>query len=224
MTLTSERTVGEIATAHPLATRVFARHGIDFCCGGGKALGAACAARGLDPAVVLAEIARETAPPGATADRWDAAPLPDLLAHIVETFHRPLDTELPRLVAMADKVLAVHHDKDPGMLAGMRDTVVALRDELEPHMQKEERILFPLIAAGHGPQAAPPVAVMRAEHDAVASLLGRLRALTRGYAVPAEACNTWRALWHGLAALERDLYAHIHLENNVLFPRALAGD
>ena len=172
---------------------------------------------------MLAEIARETAPAGAPEARWDTAPLAELIAHIVETYHRPLDLELPRLDAMAEKVLAVHHDKDPEMLAGVRETVQALRADLEPHLQKEERILFPLILAGHGAAAAPPVSVMRAEHDAVGALLARLRALTRGYAVPAEACNTWRALWHGCAALERDLHAHIHLENNVLFPRALAG-
>jgi regulator of cell morphogenesis and NO signaling len=122
---------------------------------------------------------------------------------------------------MARKVLEVHRDKEPEMLTELLSVVLGLKADLEPHMMKEEMILFPMIEGGRGSMADGPIAVMREEHDLVGTTLKRLRELTRDYEVPAQACNTWRALWHGLAALERELHEHIHLENNILFPRAL---
>jgi len=221
----TETTVGELAVEHPLATRVFARHGIDFCCGGGEPLGAVCVRRSLDIAALLAEIERELAPAGGSgaARRWDQAPLPDLIDHLLATYHRPLDEELPRLAQMARKVHEVHGSKDPALFAELLAVYLGLKAELDQHMMKEEQILFPMIRAGQGAMAMGPIAVMEQEHVDAGSALARLRELTGGYAVPEEACNTWRALWHGLEALERDLHEHIHLENNVLFPRALAG-
>ncbi|MHC4959094.1 MAG: iron-sulfur cluster repair di-iron protein [Planctomycetota bacterium] len=223
MSITSETTVGRLATEHPLATRVFARHGIDYCCGGGRPLAEACDAKGLDTDTVLAEIRKELEAPDATEQRWDEAPLGDLIDHILETYHRPLDEELPRLDAMARKVHAVHGDKDPERLAGIESVFAGLKAELEQHMAKEEQILFPMIRQGQGAMAGGPVSVMEHEHDSAGAALRRLRELTNGYEVPEGACNTWRALWHGLAALETSLHQHIHLENNILFPRALAG-
>ena len=93
--------------------------------------------------------------------------------------------------------------------------------ELIDHMAKEEQILFPMIRRGEGASADGPVTMMLHEHDDAGAALKRLRELTNNYEVPAEACNTWRALWHGLAALEDDMHRHIHLENNILFPTAL---
>jgi regulator of cell morphogenesis and NO signaling len=209
--------VGTIATEQPLATRVFARHGIDFCCGGGQPLADACRARGLDPAVVLREIAAETAPAGRRMTRWRDEPVEALVDHLLAEFHAPLWAELPRLDAMAAKVLDVHGAKAPEQLGAVRELVTALRADLEPHMQKEEQVLFPMIRRGRVPDG--PIAVMEAEHEAVGALLVRLREVTDQFRVPAGACNTWRALWAGLEALERDLHEHIHLENNVLFPR-----
>jgi regulator of cell morphogenesis and NO signaling len=124
---------------------------------------------------------------------------------------------------MARKVLDVHHDKAPEMLSELVDVYVALKVELEQHMAKEEQILFPMIQQGRGSMAEGPVFVMHQEHEEAGRALARLRSLTNDYTVPEEACNTWRALWHRLAALEVSLHEHIHLENNVLFPRALAG-
>ena len=221
MTIDRERTVGELAVEHPLATRVFARHGIDFCCGGGKPLREACEARDLDTDLILDEIRTELTRTDVTAQRWDEAPLNDLVEHILATFHRPLDEELPRLEAMARKVHKVHGEKAPEMFAELVSVYVALKAELEQHMAKEEQILFPMIQQGHGSMADGPISVMEHEHENAGAALARLRDLTNGYEVPAEACNTWRALWHGLAALEEALHQHIHLENNVLFPRAL---
>ena len=221
MSINPENKVGQIAAEHPLATRVFARHGIDFCCGGGKPLGEICNQRGLDAAAVLAEIESELAAPSATEDRWDQAPLNDLVEHILAAYHKPLAEELPRLETMARKVVEVHRDKQPERLPEMLSVYLGLKAELEVHMAKEEQVLFPLIKRGQGAMAGGPVSVMEHEHDSAGRALKRLRELTDGYQVPEEACNTWRALWHGLAALEEALHQHIHLENNILFPRAL---
>jgi len=221
--LRSDTNVGDIATEHPLATRVFERHGIDYCCGGGTALTVACEKKGLDAEAVLAEIQKELEGATATEERWDEAPLNDVITHILETYHRPLDEEMPRLMAMADKVLEVHRDKAPETLPELVSVYGALKAELEEHMAKEEQILFPMIQRGQGAMAEGPIAVMHHEHDSAAAALRRLRELTNNYTVPEEACNTWRALWAGLQALEESLHRHIHLENNVLFPRALGS-
>jgi len=145
----------------------------------------------------------------------------DLIDHILAAYHKPLTEELPRLEAMARKVIDVHRDKQPEMLPELLSVYVGLKVELEQHMAKEEQILFPMIKGGQGAMAEGPISVMAHEHDSAGSALKRLRELTDGYQVPEEACNTWRALWHGLAALEEALHQHIHLENNILFPRAL---
>ena len=222
MTITADRTVGELAVEHPLATRVFARHRIDFCCGGGKPLSEACEARNLDIEMILAEIQKELTRNDVAAQRWDEAPLKDLIEFILFNFHRPLDEELPRLETMAGKVLNVHREKAEAMLSDLLSTLQGLKAELEQHMAKEEQILFPMIQQGQGAMAGGPISVMEQEHETAGSALARLRTLTNDYELPEGACNTWRALWHGLAALEESLHEHIHLENNILFPRALS--
>jgi len=224
MSLSPESRVGEIAARHPLATRVFARHGIDFCCGGGVALAEACAKRELDASGVLEEIEREITSPGAydTTRSWQEAPLGELVVHIVERYHDPLREELPRLEAMARKVFRVHRDKDPERLGALLESFLRLKSELDQHLHEEEESLFPsllLAAAGRPSQVGSFVD----DHTRVGQELHRIRELTDDFRVPEGACNTWNALWHGLAALEADLHEHIHLENNVLFPRAAAA-
>jgi regulator of cell morphogenesis and NO signaling len=221
--LTPEVPIGRLAAEYPLATRVFARHKIDFCCGGGLPLADVCATKGLDPERVLDEIRTEIAPAGADVDRWVDAPLSDLIDHIVTTYHAPLQEELPRLDAMAEKVVRVHGEKDPERLLELLTVFRGLAAELDTHMMKEEAILFPMIRRGQGTGAHGPVTVMVREHEDAGDALRRLRELTRDYTVPEGACNTWRALWAGLAALETAMHEHVHLENNILFPRALAG-
>jgi len=223
MTITAETSIGSVAAEHPLATRVFARHGIDFCCGGGLPLSDACAARGVELDLVLAEIDCEIATSASDEVRWDDEPLADLIEHIVHDFHEPLREELPRLAGMAKKVYAVHREKDPERLGEILEKIQGLRTELEAHMMKEEQVLFPMILAGRGPMAIGPVSVMEAEHAHAGDMLSRLRQLTDQYLPPEDACNTWRALWAGLEDLEHQLHVHIHLENNILFPRALRG-
>ncbi len=213
--------VGKLATAQPLATRVFHRHGIDFCCGGGKALEDACKARDVEVETVLEEIDKELAKTDGTERRWDEASFEDLIGHILKVYHQPLHEELPRLDVMARKVLQVHGDKAPDVLPELVTVFAELRYEMEQHMFKEEQVLFPMILQGRGSMALGPIEAMRHEHESSGGALRRLRKLTKDYTVPECACNTWQALWHGLAALETDLQEHIHLENNILFPRAL---
>ena len=153
----------------------------------------------------------------------DEAPLDDLIEHILVTYHRPLEEELPRLEQMGAKVVRVHGQRMPEVLPELLSVLRGLKHELLSHMMKEERILFPIIRQGVGSSADGTISVMQREHDSAGEALQRLRELTGGYEVPAGACNTWRALWHGLAALEADMHQHIHLENNILFPRALAA-
>ena len=221
--ITSDVTIGQIAAEHPLATRVFARYQIDYCCGGGRPLAEVCRTKGLDPARLLTEIQQEIVPDADGVDNWNEAPLAALIEHIVNTYHVALNEELPRLEAMARKVVRVHGDKDPERLTELLQVYLALKAELDEHMIKEEQILFPMIRRGLGSSAEGPVAVMLHEHENAGAALARLRELTDDYTVPEGACNTWRALWYGLAALETEMHAHIHLENNILFPRALAS-
>ena len=223
MMILSDSIVGQLAAEHPLATRVFHRHGIDFCCDGGRKLQEACAAQGVDTGMVLEEIRRELSNTTIPEERWGQAPLEDLVQHILVAYHGPLKEELPRLESMARKVLEVHGDKDPETLSEVVEVYAGLKAELSQHMVKEEQILFPMIEQGQGAMAGAPVSVMKDEHDSAGGALRRLRELTKDYQVPPGACNTWRALWHGLAALEESLHQHIHLENNILFPRALGS-
>lgn len=223
MTITIETTVGQIATEFPLATRVFGRHKMDFCCGGGVAIGDVCREQGLDPEQILSEIHHELDNSQDDVKRWDESPLDELIEHILSVYHAPLEEELNRLEFMARKVLNVHGSKEPIMLPELLNVFLSLKAELLPHMQKEEQILFPMITRGQGAMAGGPVSVLQNEHDSAGVALKNIRALTRDFELHPEACNTWRALWHGLAALESDLNQHIHLENNILFPRALAS-
>lgn len=180
-----------------------------------------CKQNDLDSDAILTEIQKEIESPANTGTQWDQEPLADLIDHLLVTYHRPLDEELPRLEYMVRKVFDVHGDKDPEMFAELKQVYLDLKSELDAHMQKEEQILFPMIKRGQGGMANGPISVMLMEHDSAGSALKRIRELTNNYQVPAEACNTWRALWHGLEAFEKDLHQHIHLENNILFPRAL---
>jgi len=220
MDYTTETPLAELAVRLPAATRVFHRHGLDFCCGGRRSLAAGSLAAGLEPDAVLAEIEAEARADGEFV-RWDERPLPELIDHILERYHAPLREELPRLLAMAEKVEAVHGDK-PACPRGLAEHLAQVLEEVEQHLLKEERILFPAIVAGQ--PVHMPVHVMTQEHDEHAANLRKTRALAHDLEPPPGACTTWRALYLGLAELERELMDHIHLENNVLFPRATRGE
>lgn len=225
----STTTLAELATVLPAASRVFHRHGLDFCCNGARPLASACAERGLDPQAVLAEVAAEGQ--GVTKERWDQRPLAEIVDFIVGYYHRRLRAELPELLAMAERVEQRHADK-PSRPQGLAAHLAHVHMAVLDHLEKEEQILFPMIRAleaGRTPAmhcgVEGPIEVMEMEHDLVGAAFAELRTLADDYRVPAHACTTWRALWGALDAFERDLHRHVHLENNVLHPkaRALAG-
>ncbi|MBV8555991.1 MAG: iron-sulfur cluster repair di-iron protein [Planctomycetaceae bacterium] len=233
MNVTPGTPVGAIVAERLGRARVFDRLGIDYCCHGSTPLAEACALRALDVGRVVSEIAESDRRDADDAhDRVDYAAMAagELADHVVETHHVYLRRELPRLSDLIDKVAAAHGARHPE-LGDLRATFSGLREELELHLFKEERVLFPLIKQLEAARApfpihcgtvGNPIRVMTHEHDDAGAALERMRALTGGFQAPPDGCTTFRALYEGLAALEVDLHHHIHKENNILFPKAAA--
>jgi len=222
-----EDTLGELVNRLPGSSRVLESFGIDYCCGGRRTLDEACAELGVAAADVAAALA--ALGPG-EAPEWAHLDPGALVDHLESTHHAYLHAELPRLDALAAKVASVHGARHPELIEVLAD-VKDLADDLEPHLMKEERVLFPMIrelSVADGPVATHcgsvrrPVAVMMAEHETTGRLLERLRAHTGGFSVPADGCASYRALYEGLAELEADTHLHVHKENNVLFPAVVA--
>jgi len=223
------QTVGELVRENPARSRVFEQFSIDYCCGGKVPFHEACRDRGLDPERVAAELALVDAEPAQSSEDAANMGLADLADHIEATHHNYLREELPRLDFMTQKVAQAHGEAEP-RLHEIREVFVACREELEAHMLKEERVLFPMIreleqadgpVSFHCGSLANPIRMMEHEHDNAGDALDRFRTLTDGYTPPEWACNTYRAMVDGLAAFERDMHQHVHKENNVLFPRSL---
>jgi len=215
----SSSSLADLARTHPSATRVFLRHKLDFCCGGRRSLADACAGLGLDTAAILDELAAEAQRSDDTP-RWEQRSLADLADHIESHFHAALRRDVPPLIEAARKVERVHADK-PGVPAGLADVLGEFFAEMEQHMQKEERVLFPMIRRGaRGEGVAMPVRTLESEHDSHREYLAKIRERTGDLQLPAHACATWTALYRGLAHVEAELMQHIHLENNILFSRA----
>ncbi len=216
-------TVGELATKRPRAIKILQQHNIDFCCGGKRHLSRVCAEAGVDVDTLLAKIDAEEARDATPVTDWSTAPLAELITFITERYHQPLPADLEHLERLAEKVERVHGASNPN-LAPLAASLAEMRGELLPHIDKEDRILFPWILAGSGPSAGAPVRVMIMEHDDAGRILRELREHATGYVPPDGACKSWRALYEGLARFDAELKEHIHLENNVLFPRALMGE
>ncbi len=210
-------TLGSIARHIPGATAVLRRHRLDFCCGGDATLADAARVQGADATKIAGELRALAPAPAEVSDE----PLP-LIDHILERFHETHRRELPELIVMARRVEEVHagHPEVPRGLARMLEHVA---EALEKHMQKEERILFPMIRAGLGSVAVGPIEVMQHEHVEHGERLRQLEELTRDHTSPADACTTWQALYAGTRKLVDDVMQHIHLENNVLFPQFMRG-
>lgn len=208
------RTIGEIAAALPGATAVFRRFKLDFCCGGDALLADAARNRGLDLALVESALAALDASKSAPAPEATGA----LIDHILSRYHETHRRELPELVRLARKVEAVHVDH-PEAPRGLADMLDMIQVELEEHMRKEEADLFPLMRQQCGTPSVLPIAQMRHEHGGHGELLRRVEAVAQGFALPDGACRSWQALYVGADKLVDDVMEHIHLENNVLFPR-----
>lgn len=222
----SDRTVGEIVAERPSQARVFQAFGIDFCCQGGRTLREACAVKKIEIESVLEQLEAGNAEKTEPENNPALLPPVELIKYIVETHHEYLRNELPRILAMSERVSKVHGGHTAS-LTEVYEIYCEMADELAEHINKEEQILFPAIQSlcERNSTAMPidgPVAVMLQEHGDVGGALAQIRDLTNDYTAPPEACNTYRALFAGLAELEEDLHTHIHLENSVLFPQALA--
>lgn len=225
MALNPTTTHAEVASASPSLIRELERLGLDYCCGGKRSLEAACRQQGLDPVVVVAELSSQPLAAEPAAE-WLSLPPAELVEHLEATHHRYLKQELPRLSGLAAKVSRVHGEKHPELIR-IAEVLAAIRADLEPHLRKEEEVLFPMIrtlASATNRPSFPcgsitnPIALMEHEHTVVGGLLEQLRALTHGYQAPADTCASTRALMAGLAELESDTHQHVHKENNHLFP------
>ena len=232
--MTTTITLADLAATSLSAIRVLENHGLDYCCGGKQSFDEACLAKGVKPEAIVREI--EEAKIATVAGRdWQTAPLDELVKHIVRTHHEYMKLDLPVLGNRLDKVVSVHGARDPEVLPRMAEVFSGLRAEMEMHMHKEEAILFPFIAQYGRAEVqnrpmppvpfgsiANPIAMMEREHVGAGDALAEIRKLTNDFELPPYACSTVRALYEGLQVLKSDLHVHIHLENNILFPRAIA--
>ena len=232
MQLIETVTVAQIAANSLAAVRVFEKYGIDYCCGGKRPLADVCRDKGYNPEVIQAELDGAAAGNQERERDWTTAPLSDLIEYIVGRHHDYLRGEFPGLQSRLDKVYRVYNQRYGPALLGLPEVFGALRSELESHIRKEEVILFPAIVAFEevvrsGRQPNLPltglselIRTMESEHSIAGDALTKIREITANFALPEYACVTYRALMSGLEELEHDLHLHIHLENNILFPRA----
>jgi regulator of cell morphogenesis and NO signaling len=234
MNISATVTVRDLAAGVPGATRVFENFGIDYCCGGHRTLADACQEAGLsvEDLTRSLEEAGRAPQPGSGRD-WRQESLTALTEYIIDTHHFGARQELDRLENLFDRVCSRHGENHPELFEAQR-TFYQLKQDLIPHMLKEEQVLFPYItrmeeAAREGRAIPPPffgtvrnpVRMMMTEHDTAGDLLRELRGVTKGYTTPPDGCVSYQTLCQALAAFESDLHQHIHLENNILFPRAV---
>lgn len=229
ITITPDSQLADIVIDRPAAARVFDTRAIDYCCNGHRPLRDACDAAGLPVQEVIDELTLVDDVPVSGPAHDDVGAL---IGHIVSTHHRYLRRELPRLADLMSKVVAAHGERHPEVLE-VATLLTELSDDLLPHLDKEERVLFPLAiqllgavepTTFHCGSVSNPLSVMFAEHDRAGELLEALRDRTDGYRPPADACPTFHALYAGLAELEADTHRHVHLENNLLFPAIAAAE
>jgi regulator of cell morphogenesis and NO signaling len=235
MSIEATRTVGELAAVVPGATREFEKLGIDYCCGGKRSLGEACAQANISVEEAMSRLQEGLATSARQEQRnWKDVPLTELIAHINSTHHVFVREESPRIEKLAAKVASVHGKNHPELLE-VQQLFSNLANELSVHLMKEEQVLFPYVTlmeeAATANEPAPPamfgtvvnpVRMMMQEHDGAGDTLKKLRAITSDYALPDEACISYKTLYEALEAFEADLHQHIHLENNILFPRSVA--
>lgn len=231
---TKTQTVREIALEQPSSIRVFEHYGIDYCCGGRRPLDEACTATDVEVDEVIAALESAASLPAILAEDWSRKPMESLVDHIVATHHAYVKNELPRLAVLAQKVVN-RHGATMAELPAIQSALATLDAELTQHLAKEEAVLFPYIVnferacnegtakpSGCFGTVANPIRMMTQEHDAAGALLAEMRRLSGNFTTSENACPTFHAFYDGLREFEQDLHQHIHLENNILFPRAIA--
>jgi regulator of cell morphogenesis and NO signaling len=233
MTFSSETKVNEIALANPKARHVLEDAGIDYCCGGGKSLEEACRRANVSAAEILRQLRSNGERIGPGEVQWMSAPLGELTKHIRVRHHQYVREATPRICGLLAKIQE-KHGRNHGELSEIAKLFEDLAAEMRMHMQKEEQILFPFIealerAANSGEAAEPPffrtvrnpIYSMMKEHDSAGERMRQIRSASGGFKPPADACTSYQAAYQDLEEFEKDLHLHVHLENNILFPRAV---
>lgn len=226
-------TIKDIVTHNFRAASVFEKYSLDFCCKGGKTIAAACNEKNIDPSVVIAELQTLNDAVDTSSQRFNRWDVEFLASYIVENHHAYVRQSIPVLLAHTQKVAMVHGDRHPEMKKAA-DLFGVVAQDMIHHMHKEEQMLFPAIAAvaraqREGTTFHPmpfgsvknPIAMMEREHDSAGSLMFEIRELTSNYTVPEDGCTTYRVTLQELKEFELDLHQHVHLENNILFPKSI---
>ncbi|WP_353181501.1 iron-sulfur cluster repair di-iron protein [Parapedobacter lycopersici] len=234
MEITTQHTVGQVVARDYRSAAVFSKAGIDFCCGGNRTIDEACQQAGVAPAPLIDALkAALTTDQGTGENDYDAWPLDMLADHIEDTHHRYVESRISEITPLLQKIKTVHGDRHPE-LARIMDLFTEAGGELTLHMKKEELMLFPFIrrmaqAQRQGEPLPPsrfgtvanPIAMMEHDHDGEGERFRQIAALSGNYTPPSDACNTYRVTLALLQEFEADLHLHIHLENNILFPKAV---
>jgi regulator of cell morphogenesis and NO signaling len=233
MSFTSETKVRDVALANPAARQVLEDAGLDYCCGGGKSIHEACLHADVPAEEILKRLHENSKDVSPNEVNWMSAPLGDLTRYIREKHHRYVRGAIARVQTLLNKVGAKHGENHQE-ITNIQKLFAEVGREMIMHMQKEEQILFPYIdgleraANSHSSVEPPffqtvrnPIHAMMKEHDAAGELLRQIRKASSEYTAPADACTSYRALYRELQEFEVDLHQHVHLENNVLFPRAV---
>jgi len=233
MNFNEETKVKDIALSNPAARQILEDVGLDYCCGGGKSLHEACLHADVPAEEILNRLRENSKHVSPDEANWTLAPLGDLTRHLRERHHRYVREGIARVQPLLDKVEA-KHGKNHSEITDIRRLFTEVGREMIMHMQKEEQILFPYIdalekaASAHGSVEPPffqtvrnPIHAMMKEHDAAGELVKQIRKASLEYTAPADACTSYKALYQDLREFEADLHQHVHLENNILFPRAV---
>lgn len=234
MTDIREQTIADVVAADYRAASVFEKYGIDFCCGGARGVAQACEARGISIDDVARDISAATHTRDGSVPRFTEWELDFLADYIVTNHHAYVLNAIPNILAHVNKVAAVHGANHRETVA-VRDIFTKTANDLLQHMQKEEQILFPFIRAlaagkreGSKGISVPfgsvqfPITMMMEEHDTAAEEFEQIHKLTNDFQLPDDACTTYRITYQEIAEFEQDLHRHIFLENNILFPGAIA--
>ncbi|HEY6505862.1 MAG TPA: iron-sulfur cluster repair di-iron protein [Chitinophagaceae bacterium] len=234
MNESASRTLAQIVTGNHRTASVFEKYNLDFCCKGKRSLQQACTEQGIPVDELLKELEEVVSSPDLKTFPFDKLSLAQLADYIVTTHHDYVKKELPQLFAYAEKVASKHGQRHPELFK-IFEAVAAVKEEMTMHMQKEEVVLFPRIKElenfmnhEHGQAALSvtylqaPISMMEQEHDHAGSLLEEIRQLSDNYTPPQDACTTYKLLFAALQAFEMDLHQHVHLENNILFPKAIS--
>lgn len=232
MNALENQTIGEIVSEDYRTAGVFKKFGLDFCCGGGRTVSEACAKKGVDLKQLSQELTELDQSPSPDHNYKDWSP-GFLIDYIINNHHQYVRAKLPEISAYAQKVAKVHGKGRPALVK-VRDVFLELQPVLLDHLEKEEQILFPyikqMVAAvqeGSIPEKPEfntvenPVSMMEVEHDEAGAAMAKIQELTDNFTLPQEACATYRVLFQNLEAFQDDLHKHVHLENNILFPKAL---